>query len=75
MITNLEDLQLMFPSKAGTCGVTGYIPVDFVNENLAVLASLVKQHSLRRRYRGPRRDMMRLHTRRGDAYAMVLYRA
>ena len=73
-IKTLADLQAMFPIRPGACASTGYIPIDFVNENLTVLAGIVKQHSLRRKYRGPRHDMMRLYTRRGDAYAMVLYR-
>ena len=69
----LDELKIMFPPKAGTCSVTGYLPMDFVNENLPALAALVKEHGLKRRYRGPRYDGMRQHTRRSDAYAMVLY--
>lgn len=72
--TSLDEVKKMFPRKAGTCGVTGYIPMDFVNANLPALAKIVKDNNLRRIYRGPRHYIHSATTRREDAHSMVLYR-
>ncbi len=70
----LDDLKIMFPVKSNTCGETGYIPMSFVNANLPAIADIVKEHKLRRLYRGPRRGRYNATTLRANAYAMVLYK-
>ncbi len=70
----LEELKAIFPPREGTCGSTGHLPMVFVEKNLEALAAIVKEHNLRRMYRGPRYDALRCSVRREDAYAMVLYR-
>lgn len=67
----LDFLKTLFPAEAG--GVTGWIPMWFVEKNLGEIKALVKQHELVRRYRGPRRSRRATQTLKGDAVAMVLY--
>lgn len=74
LVFTLAELQEKFPRKRGTCGYTGYIPMDFVNANLTQIAKIVKAHGLRRIYRGPRKYSSSVQTLRGDAHSMVLYR-
>lgn len=71
---NLAELQDLFPVKLGTCSVTGYIPMDFVNAHLTMIAKIVKDNNLRRIYRGPRPRRSAVTTLRGDAHSLVLYR-
>ena len=70
----LDELKEMFPRTRGVAGVTGYIPMDFVEANLPALAKIVKDNKLRRLYRGPRPRKSQVTTMRGDAHSMVLYR-
>lgn len=70
----LRELQMLFPVKPGTCSVTGYIPMDFVNAHLTMIAKIVKDNNLRRMYRGPRPRRSAVTTLRGDAHSLVLYR-
>ena len=48
MMLNLRELQVLFPCKQGTQSVTGYIPMDFVNNHLDMIARIVKDNNLRR---------------------------
>ncbi len=79
-LKTLKQLQELFPVRPRTCAVTGFIPMEFVNANLKVIAAIVKEHHLTRRYRGPRQkqsmlsETYREHTLKADAVAMVLYR-
>lgn len=70
----LRDLQQQFPRESTTTAVTGQIPMDFVRAHIDEIREIVREHGLRRIYRGPRRDFTRCWTRRADARAMLLYR-
>lgn len=69
----LSDLQKIFPGYSSGGARTGFIPMDFVNNHLEEIKTIVKENNLRRIYRGPRYDFTRCWVRRADAYAMVLY--
>lgn len=75
----LDFLRTLYPPCAG--GVTGWIPMWYVESHLDEIKALVKEHKLCRRYRGPRRKRSYSvlwcdyaeHTLKRDAVAMVLY--
>jgi hypothetical protein len=69
----LTELQKLYPNTAAHNGVTGYIPMAFVEENLDSLKVIVKDNGLRRYYRGPRGRGFTGSTRRPAANFMVLY--
>jgi len=68
----LKELQALFPPIGEVCSYTGYIPMAFVESNLEALAAIVKEHGLRRIYRGPRHGAYAW-TNRAYAHSLVLY--
>ena len=71
----LDLLKRLFPkTNPQNCAVTGYIPVEFVEEHSRQIDALIKEHGLRRVYRGPRRHYrFQSRTWKQDAVAVVLY--
>jgi tryptophan synthase alpha subunit len=73
---NLADIQAQFPKiNAESCAMTGAIPMDFVNDHQDEFRQIVREHQLRRIYRGPRTQTKKnpSNTLKADAVAMVLY--
>lgn len=66
----LKELQTLFPPSFGYA--TGRMPIEFVNANLGDIKRIVKEHKLRRFYRGPRPYRHATDTRKADAVAMLL---
>ena len=73
---NLADIQAQFPKiNPESCAVTGAIPMEFVNKHQSEFRQIVREHQLRRIYRGPRTQTKKnpSNTLKADAVAMVLY--
>ncbi len=69
----LTNVQQLFPKRDVThYAVTGYIPVDFVENNKAEFAAMCIKNNLRRKYRGPRVKYAG-GTLKKDAHSVVLY--
>ena len=76
----LDILRVAFPRKPGNCARTGYIPIDFFNQNEKEIRKMMKHENLRAIYRGPRLSNELYYstsipsmTRRCDATHVVLY--
>lgn len=71
----LRELQTIFPNiNCNHSAVIDNLPMIFVENNLEAIAAIVKEHKLRRIYRGPRRGSSEM-TLKEDAHSMLLYRS
>jgi len=72
-------LRKKFPRRKDTGAVTGWIPMDYFEDNEGMIRAGMKAdvrsdgYKYRVIYRGPRRTFMATHTRREDAHSAVLY--
>lgn len=70
----LQELQNLYPAKKPGYK-TGLIPMSFVEMHLLEIKQIVKDHGLRRYYRGPRRYRFSTVTLKCDAFGMLLRKA
>lgn len=70
---NIQELNQKFP-PVKTCGVTGYIPMEYFTANEADIRHAMRQspRRMRIRWRGPRPGPKK-DAQRGTAVAAVIY--
>lgn len=69
----LHGLTKAFPPRDGSVAFSGYIPIEYFNDNEKEIRALCKISKLRTIYRGPRVGHATT-TRRVNAHSVVLYR-
>jgi len=70
----LAQLQTMFPNDNDNNAYTGYIPMEYFNQNEADIRQVLREHHMRVYYRGPRpQSWAATQTRRVNAVAAVVY--
>ncbi len=80
MIKSSGQLAEMFPKNPVSPGryphraITGWIPMDFFNENEPAIRSVMRENKMRVFYRGPRANKDSTMTERFRATHAVLYK-
>lgn len=71
----LENLRNLFPKTGRNYALTGYIPIEYFDENEKEIRSILKKRGGKHRvwYRGPRYKFAATTTLRSNATHAVIY--